>query len=162
VIFLGAFLVLGTINFISALPLPLSVKRDLSRQFPEFFEENLTEMPDQNSKLNIQENESETDSADLSDQNSLNSFEETTKQNIIQSVDNTLHSTSTEVEIDLQPLPTRSYWYQKKTATQSKPSGKDWRSKLNGNFRKKSIKNRNSSGKTADLRALLNFSSSKI
>ncbi len=79
---------LGTINFISALPLPLCVKRDLSRQFPEFLEENLTKMSDQTSRLDIQENES--DSADISDQNSLNSLEETTKQNIIQNVDNNL------------------------------------------------------------------------
>jgi hypothetical protein len=88
VIFLGAFLVLGTIYFISALPLPLSVKRDLSRQFPEFFEEKPSEMPDQDLNLDIQENES--DSADLSDQYSLNSFKETTKQNIIQNIDNNL------------------------------------------------------------------------
>ncbi len=106
------------------------MKRDLSRQFSKYFEENPTEMPDQTSKLDIQENESKTDSADLSDQNSLNSLEETTKQNIIQSVDNNLHSTSAEFEIDLQPLPTRSYWYQKRTATQSNNSGKNWRSKL--------------------------------
>ncbi len=45
-------------------------------------------MPDQDLNLDIQENES--DSADLSDQYSLNSFKETTKQNIIQNIDNNL------------------------------------------------------------------------
>jgi hypothetical protein len=94
-----SFLVLGTINFISALPLPLSVKRDLSRQFPEFFEEIPNEMPDQNSKLYIQENESESDSADLSDQYSLNSLEETTKQNIIQKALTTICSGTVDIDL---------------------------------------------------------------